>query len=161
MEIWERATGKEYSKEHEWGKEEYWNNQVSNILKRIGLEGMFEIVDVCLGNASYPVNEIKLNNGLMIFDEENSPTWAKNKNNEILNQYYINELWSKHNVTLEHFKTIAEFRDLSAMSNQQLKLLLSGIYPPIAEVWKIDKEEARNEAIRFIRYWTRKSKFNF
>ncbi|MBY6973071.1 hypothetical protein [Clostridium botulinum] len=47
------------------------------------------------------------------------------------------------------------------MSNQQLKLLLSGIYPPIAEVWKIDKEEARNEAIRFIRYWTRKSKFNF
>ncbi|MBY6973069.1 UNVERIFIED_ORG: hypothetical protein B2H98_13165 [Clostridium botulinum] len=85
MEIWERATGKEYSKEHEWGKEEYWNNQVSNILKRIGLEVIFEIVDVCLGNASYPVNEIKLNNGLMIFDEENSPTWAKNKNNEILN----------------------------------------------------------------------------
>lgn len=60
---------------------------------------------------------------------------------------------TKHNVTEEHLETIAEFIDISNMNVIQLKKLLAGIYPPVADKWNIDSKEAYKNLNEFIKYW--------
>lgn len=61
----------------------------------------------------------------------------------------------KHNVTVEHLQAIAEFVDISGISAEQMKMLLAGMYPPVADKWKINSKEAYKKLNEFINYWNK------
>lgn len=76
---------KKYPNNYEWGKEKYWEEQLSKIWKRKGIKTKpFGIEKVEIGDASFPIVIIQLENGLRLYDEENCPPWAAEENDKIL-----------------------------------------------------------------------------
>ncbi|EKN42997.1 hypothetical protein [Clostridium botulinum] len=80
--------GKECPKDLEWGQEKYWQDRLMEIWSNHGVKGIAptnEIESVHVGNASYPLNEIILKDGKKFYDELNSPSWAYEENQKMLN----------------------------------------------------------------------------
>jgi hypothetical protein len=75
------------------------------------------------------------------------------KKDEPVKRDEIQNLINEHNLSYEHLKTIAEFRDISCMDNETLKSFLAWIYPPIAEKWEIDPRNAEAKVFSFIRFY--------
>lgn len=87
--IIEKATGKTYPEEYEWGKSEFWIDETTNILISRGLriKDFGSISDVYIGNASEPYITIRFKNGIEIYAENQSPFWAIEENNKILSSF--------------------------------------------------------------------------
>lgn len=87
MDIWIKATGEKYPEKYEWGKSDYWINIVNQILSKrnLSIKDFDGINNICIGDASYPINLITFNKGLLsVYDEINSPPWTAEENNKIL-----------------------------------------------------------------------------
>lgn len=86
MYIYTKATGEIYSKEYKWGKSEFWIDEATKILSNRGLslKKFGGIDNVCLGDSSYPIIMITFKNGIELYAEEQSPFWAVEENNKIL-----------------------------------------------------------------------------
>lgn len=75
------------------------------------------------------------------------------KKDEPVKKDEIQNLINEHNLSYEHLKTIAEFRDISNMDNETLKSFLAWVYPPIAEKWGIDPRDAASKVFGFIGFY--------
>lgn len=82
-------TGKIYPEKYEWGKSEFWIDEATKILSTRGLSlKQFNGIDrVDIGDSGYPYTMIKFKNGVEIYAEGQSPSWAVEENNKILNRY--------------------------------------------------------------------------
>lgn len=88
MRIWLRGTGEIYPEKYEWGKPEFWIDEVTKILSSRGLklEDFKGISEVYIGSCSEPYTTIRFNNGIEIYAENQSPLWAIDENDMILNK---------------------------------------------------------------------------
>lgn len=75
------------------------------------------------------------------------------KKDEPVEKDEIQDLINEHNLSYEHLKIIAEFRDISNMDSETLKSFLTWIYPPIAEKWGIDPKDAAAKVMSFIGFY--------
>lgn len=89
MKILSKSTGREYPSEYEWGKSSYWEYITILMLSKrnLSIEKFGSIKNVLIGDSSYPLNLIEFENGLEIYDEINSPSWAIEENDKLLNKY--------------------------------------------------------------------------
>lgn len=81
------AEGDKYPNDLEWGKEEYWKERIAEIFDRNNMKDIVninEIDRVCIGNSSYPINRMYLKNGMILYDELNSPQWVLDENEKTL-----------------------------------------------------------------------------
>ena len=83
------TTGKIYPAKYEWGKSEFWIDETTKILSVRGLSlKQFDGIDrVDIGDSSYPYTIIRFKNGVEIYAEGQSPSWAIEENDKILNRY--------------------------------------------------------------------------
>ena len=80
--------GQKYPSKYEWGKEEYWNKVLREMMNVRLITDYPKIEKIYVGDSSNPYNEIYLEDGTMLYDEFNSPIWAIEENDKVLVKFY-------------------------------------------------------------------------
>ena len=75
----------------DFGLHKRWVDGLNNILIRNKIKDIdnYKISKCLVGDSSYPVAEIKLENGITIYLEDGSPSWAKEENDKVFSSKRI------------------------------------------------------------------------